>query len=262
LTNEARYKVFEDIYSEVDGKLRDELESIYSWRSLSARASNKKLFTLEVWILISAQFKHLALPSIQQLHERPWCPVFKKAMVMLGNRLDQLAATEEEKLDLWMYAVRCYEMLMVRQMVMEAVEARPYTKYEETLSVFIEIMALGSFKEKFASQGWDGGSTRFYEKRQKFADLLQAAKTGERGEVHDHFREFYLRFSNLDTRPGRQDFVMHGSLTASTDEYPESVGDSLWNVFQETVPHLTSFTGASGPTATSGSGASGAGNRT
>lgn len=98
--------------------------------------------------------------------------------------------------------------------------------------------------------------------RQEFEDLLQAAKTGEPGEVHVNFREFCLRFSNLDTRPGRQDFVMHGSLTASTDEYPESVGDSLWNVFQETVPYLTSFTGASGPTATSGSGASGAGNGT
>lgn len=59
-------------------------------------------------------------------------------------RLRREGSNDEERADLWMYAVRCYEMLMVRQIVMEAVEARPYTKYEETLSVFSEIMALGA----------------------------------------------------------------------------------------------------------------------
>lgn len=201
LTDEARYHALRAIYSDMEDKLRTQLRYVHNRRDPGAL---EWAFKLDDWELVLAQFKHLLKTPIHYLHEEPKCPVFTKAMEyhgILEIRLRREGVNDEERADLRMYGIKCYELLMVRQMAMEAFMSKSDASHKARLEVFAEILDLASFEAKFVLKGWDGGPTGFYEKRKEFTNLLQVAMNGEADESQDQLKDFWEQFRDLHRRP-------------------------------------------------------------
>jgi hypothetical protein len=75
---------------------------------------------------------------------------------ILKNRLHGEGVNEDERADLRMYGIKCYELLMVRRMAKEAFMSKDDASHKARLGVFAKILDLASFEAKFALKGWDG----------------------------------------------------------------------------------------------------------
>lgn len=266
LTDEARYHALCTIYSDMEGELRTQLWYKHDGRDPGAL---EWAFKLDDWESVHAQLKHLLKTPIHYLHEEPKCPVFNKAMVyhgILKNRLHGEGVNEDERADLRMYGIKCYELLMVRRMAMEAIMSKDDASHKARLEVFAKILDLASFEAKFVLKGWDGGPTGFYEKRQEFAELLQIAIAGKTEGIHDKFEDLWLRFRALRAKPKRKDEVCQSPSVSPASGFSGSFSNSFSGWTNSAFSYLQSLTGVSDAqtenTAASGSNSSGAGNGT
>ena len=185
---------------------------------------------------------------------------------ILEIRLRREGVNDEERADLRMYGIKCYELLMVRHMAMEAFMSKHDPGHKARLEVFAMILNLASFEAKFVLKGWDGGPTGFYEKRKEFTNLLKVAMNGKADESQDQLKDFWEQFRDLYRRPVEKGQVVQSPTVPATVGSSGSSSNSFMDWTNSAFSYLKSLTGASlaqtEDTAASGSGSSGAGNGT